>query len=108
MYIFPKKADRCQFSVKFVNRGEWTPTRSSVICSKHFSEESFDRTLKCTVNLKPNAVPTIHPKQEESPPAKILVLSNTVLRPNFDSSLLQTQAVSIRHHSNKLILFRGQ
>ncbi|CAH1967916.1 unnamed protein product [Acanthoscelides obtectus] len=60
---FPKKADRSQLWVKFVNRGEWTPTRSSVICSKHFSEESFDRTSKCYVNLKPNAVPTIHPNQ---------------------------------------------
>ncbi|CAH1966443.1 unnamed protein product [Acanthoscelides obtectus] len=47
----------------FVNRGEWTPTRSSVICSKYFSEESFDRTSKCYVNLKPNAVPTIHENQ---------------------------------------------
>ncbi|CAH1955072.1 unnamed protein product [Acanthoscelides obtectus] len=45
---------------------------------------------------------------EESPPAKILVLANTVLRPTFDSLLLQKQVVSIRHHSNKLVLFRGQ
>ncbi|CAH2005674.1 unnamed protein product [Acanthoscelides obtectus] len=78
-------------------------TRSSVICSKKFSEESFDRTSKCYVNLKPNAA-----NQEESPPAKILVLSNTVLSPTFDSSLLQKQAVSIRHHNNKLVLFREQ
>ncbi|CAH2003285.1 unnamed protein product [Acanthoscelides obtectus] len=88
---------------------------SSVRGDSHFTVnlelhpvKSFDRTSKCYVNLKPNAVPTIHPNQEESPPAKILVLSNTVLRPTFDSSLLQKQAVSIRHHSNKLILFRVQ
>ncbi|CAH1966296.1 unnamed protein product [Acanthoscelides obtectus] len=67
----PKNADRCQLWVKFVNRGEWTPTRSSVICSKHFSEESFDRTSKCYVNLKLNDVPTIHLNQEESPPSTI-------------------------------------
>ncbi|CAH1999974.1 unnamed protein product [Acanthoscelides obtectus] len=65
---FPRNADRCQLWVKFVNRGEWTPTRSSVICSKHFSEESFDRTTKFYVNLKPNAVPTIHPNQNHHLP----------------------------------------
>ncbi|CAH1991696.1 unnamed protein product [Acanthoscelides obtectus] len=48
---FPKNADRWQLWVKFVNRGEWTPTRSIVNCSKHFFNESFDRTLKCYINI---------------------------------------------------------
>ena len=48
-------------------RAQWTPTKHSVLCSEHFTEDSFevDSTIAATFGiskkrrLKPDAVPTI-------------------------------------------------
>ncbi|XP_077415165.1 RUS family member 1 isoform X3 [Vanacampus margaritifer] len=44
---------------------EWTPSRFSVLCSKHFEEQHLDRTGKC-VQLREDAVPTIFLPQDET------------------------------------------
>nr|XP_057904545.1 uncharacterized protein zgc:153292 [Doryrhamphus excisus] len=44
---------------------EWTPSRFSVLCSKHFEEQHLDRSGKC-VQLREDAVPTIFPPQDET------------------------------------------
>ena len=56
-------------------RDHWKgPTSSSVICSCHFTEDSFEESMKhyqsfsikIKRKLKPNAVPTIFKRPEES------------------------------------------
>ena len=52
-------------------RAQWTPTKHSVLCSEHFSEDSFevDSAIAATFGiskkrrLKPDAVPTIFKRQ---------------------------------------------
>ncbi|XP_053707078.1 uncharacterized protein zgc:153292 isoform X3 [Synchiropus splendidus] len=44
---------------------DWTPSRFSVLCSRHFEEEFIDRTGKC-VTLREEAVPTIFESPEEN------------------------------------------
>lgn len=52
-------------------RAQWTPTKHSVLCSEHFSEDSFevDSAIAATFGiskkrrLKPDAVPTIFQRQ---------------------------------------------
>ncbi|XP_057673144.1 uncharacterized protein LOC130904418 [Corythoichthys intestinalis] len=43
---------------------DWTPSRFSVLCSKHFEEQHLDRSGKC-VQLREDAVPTIFLPQDE-------------------------------------------
>lgn len=55
-------------------RAQWTPTKYSVLCSEHFSEDSFevDSAIAATFGiskkrrLKPNAVPTIFQRQSSA------------------------------------------
>ncbi|XP_061702640.1 uncharacterized protein LOC133514739 isoform X2 [Syngnathoides biaculeatus] len=44
---------------------DWTPSRFSVLCSKHFEEQYLDRTGKC-VQLREDAVPTIFLPQDQA------------------------------------------
>ncbi|XP_077590787.1 uncharacterized protein LOC144208687 isoform X2 [Stigmatopora nigra] len=48
---------------------DWTPSRFSVLCSKHFEEQHLDRTGKC-VQLREDAIPTIFLPQDESSKSK--------------------------------------
>ncbi|XP_061557087.1 RUS1 family protein C16orf58 homolog isoform X4 [Phycodurus eques] len=48
---------------------DWTPSRFSVLCSKHFEEQHLDRTGKC-VQLREDAVPTIFLPQDEASKTK--------------------------------------
>lgn len=57
---FPGDTIRKQSWTKFVNRGSWKPNKYSVVCSKHFTEECFDRTSQCHVRLKSDAIPTLN------------------------------------------------
>lgn len=55
---FPKnKQLRLQWA-KFVKKSNWIPTDYSVLCSDHFSIDSFDQTSATKV-LWPTAIPTI-------------------------------------------------
>ncbi|KAG8193866.1 hypothetical protein JTE90_011426 [Oedothorax gibbosus] len=54
---FPKKESLRAEWVKACRRKDWVPSKSSVLCSNHFSEDQFDRTsLSCT-RLRENAIP---------------------------------------------------
>lgn len=57
---FPINSSRQKAWVNFVNKKGWQATKYSVLCSKHFTEECFDRTSQCYVRLKPDAVPTLN------------------------------------------------
>ncbi|KAM9784251.1 uncharacterized protein LOC133170537 isoform X2 [Syngnathus typhle] len=48
---------------------DWTPSRFSVLCSKHFEEQHLDRSGKC-VQLREDAVPTIFLPQDEASKTK--------------------------------------
>ncbi|XP_033108798.1 threonine--tRNA ligase 1, cytoplasmic-like isoform X2 [Anneissia japonica] len=41
-----------------MNRGDWRPSKNSLLCSDHFEEYCFDRTGQ-TTRIRENAVPTI-------------------------------------------------
>lgn len=61
MYIqfrFPKHPLRRKKWIDFMEILNWQPSERSVLCSKHFTTESFDRSGKI-VRLKSIAVPTI-------------------------------------------------
>lgn len=64
IYGFAKNMIRREVWVSFVNRKDWQPKNSSVICSKHFSDDCFDRTPQCVVRLKPDAIPTLYKVKE--------------------------------------------
>jgi hypothetical protein len=59
-FSFPKNANKCKVWISFIGKNNWEPKRSHVLCSKHFSEDCFDRTSINITRLKPDAVPTIH------------------------------------------------
>ncbi|XP_037111903.1 uncharacterized protein LOC119125453 isoform X2 [Syngnathus acus] len=48
---------------------DWTPSRFSVLCSKHFEEQHLDRSGKC-VQLREDAAPTIFLPQDEASKTK--------------------------------------
>lgn len=51
-------ADRLSRWIKFCQRDRWSLHSRSAICSRHFTEDCFDRS-RDVVCLKPDAVPTI-------------------------------------------------
>jgi hypothetical protein len=55
---FPCNEERQKQWIKNIRREGWSPSKSSVICSDHFKENSIDRTGQLNVRLKPDAVPT--------------------------------------------------
>lgn len=44
-----------------IGRLDWVPTKHSVVCSKHFRNEEFDRTSPLRIRLREGAVPITHP-----------------------------------------------
>ncbi|KAF5296373.1 hypothetical protein FQA39_LY12492 [Lamprigera yunnana] len=57
---FPKNEARRATCLKNINMSEyWSPTRSSRLCSKHFTKDCFDRTSSAIVRLYSTAIPTI-------------------------------------------------
>ena len=64
VFHFPSESKRPQLRnawIGFVNRSNWEPNGSSVLCEKHFSKELISRgKSKCTLKFKLNPVPTIH------------------------------------------------
>jgi len=74
-YKFPRSEKRKKVWVNMVNRKDWRPSKSSVLCSDHFSNEAFvtpphiyaSLNLKRNLRLKPNAVPTIFPHKTPAP-----------------------------------------
>lgn len=56
---FPKDETRKKVWVQKLRRENFTPTKFSKVCSKHFEENCFDREKFGGVWLKADAVPTI-------------------------------------------------
>ncbi|XP_063039816.1 uncharacterized protein LOC134435019 isoform X4 [Engraulis encrasicolus] len=50
--------DRLKLWISYAKRDQWSVTSRSVLCSKHFTEDCFDRSGE-SVSLKPDAVPTV-------------------------------------------------
>ena len=44
---------------KFVCRGNWKPTKNSVICEFHFDDQLINKGERWTLKWKTNPVPTI-------------------------------------------------
>ena len=60
-FHFPlKKPDLLNVWKKFVNRRDWNPTQSSVVCEKHFADRLVTRGKRTTLNWSLNPIPTIH------------------------------------------------
>ncbi|XP_063242346.1 zinc finger protein 616-like isoform X5 [Bacillus rossius redtenbacheri] len=58
---FPKDAARRAAWIEAVHRKNWTPTKNSMLCSDHFTEDCFDRTSLSVVRLREYAVPSVFP-----------------------------------------------
>ena len=54
---FPVENERKELWLKNIGRPEWTSSRNAVVCSHHFTEDSFDR-CGIRVLLKKMSVPT--------------------------------------------------
>ncbi|KAG9336397.1 hypothetical protein JZ751_002744 [Albula glossodonta] len=56
---FPlKQPERLKIWIRITQKDDWTPTPNSVLCSRHFKEDCFDRTGQ-TTRIRAGAVPTI-------------------------------------------------
>ncbi|KAK5888687.1 hypothetical protein CesoFtcFv8_014753 [Champsocephalus esox] len=74
MFLFPKDEDLSKAWAKQVQRTrkDWEPTKYSVLCSEHFTRDSFDESAllraqmgiatKRTLILKKGAIPTVSPR----------------------------------------------
>lgn len=73
---FPKDEVRKQEWLRKLRRENFTPTKYSRICSRHFKEEDIDRTSLSTVRIRHGAVPSIfdafpdHLKENAAPERK--------------------------------------
>lgn len=52
--------------VKNINRKDWQPNSSSVLCSKHFEAHFFEHNIYRT-GLTHGAIPTIFEKEDKVP-----------------------------------------
>ena len=71
-FSFPfTKPDLLEKWTKFVNRTNWKPSKSSVICVKHFKEELiiFGQRKKLKWELQP--VPTVHSNEALKRPSTL-------------------------------------
>nr|XP_012215082.1 PREDICTED: THAP domain-containing protein 2-like [Linepithema humile] len=61
MYKFPKEVKRRKIWVENVNRIDWVPGPSAMLCEVHFSDEMWEKALEPNGKrrLKATAVPTI-------------------------------------------------
>ncbi|KAJ8341689.1 hypothetical protein SKAU_G00339800 [Synaphobranchus kaupii] len=56
---FPlKQPEKLKIWIRITQKDHWTPTPNSVLCSRHFKEDCFDRTGQ-TTRIRAGAVPTI-------------------------------------------------
>ncbi|XP_067929791.1 THAP domain-containing protein 2-like [Watersipora subatra] len=60
-HSFPTAADRKDAWIKAVRREQWTPSKSSVLCSDHFTSESYQVSpgIGKKARLKANTIPTL-------------------------------------------------
>ncbi|XP_049797157.1 uncharacterized protein LOC126213448 isoform X7 [Schistocerca nitens] len=68
-HSFPKDERRAKIWLQNINRPNFVHSRYSKVCSKHFTEESFDRERFGGVWLKNDAIPTVFDCCERPPKA---------------------------------------
>lgn len=69
-FSFPfDKPDLLKSWVKFVNRKNWSPTKNSVICVKHFEEKYIKDGQRKKLRWENQPVPTIHTDKELKRPS---------------------------------------
>lgn len=56
---FPSKPELRLLWIKAVHRENFIPSKSAVLCSKHFCEEDFDKTSLSCVRLRSDVVPSV-------------------------------------------------
>ena len=62
VFSFPRDDDLKKIWVRFVNRKDWSPSNSSVICIKHFEKKYLkmgERKKRCRLHMRKKPVPTI-------------------------------------------------
>uniref|UniRef100_A0A6M2CYT7 THAP-type domain-containing protein n=1 Tax=Rhipicephalus microplus TaxID=6941 RepID=A0A6M2CYT7_RHIMP len=65
LYRFPREPNRRLQWTANVNRDKWQPSYASSVCEIHFLEESFEQhRADGWRKLKPNAVPTLFPRNK--------------------------------------------
>ena len=75
-FHFPhKNEDLMGRWVKFVNRADWKPKPTSVLCERHFSEEYITRGKRCTLKWNLNPIPTKHSSLAKKRPSTLPDLS---------------------------------
>ncbi|XP_064487470.1 THAP domain-containing protein 3-like [Ornithodoros turicata] len=60
-HCFPRDPTLREAWVEAIGRTGWTPSKHSVVCSKHFQNRDMDRTSLARIRLRPGAVPIAHP-----------------------------------------------
>lgn len=56
---FPNNPCTRQKWADAVGRGNWTPSKNNVLCSRHFLDEDMDRTSLSCVRVREHAVPRL-------------------------------------------------
>ena len=57
--------------MKFINRRDWIPSSTAVLCEKHFEEKFISGGKKCNLKWKCNPIPTIHSEQSLKRPSTL-------------------------------------
>ena len=71
-FYFPlKNEELLQKWIKFVNRKDWIPTSSSVLCEKHFQENLIARSQRNKLKWHLNPIPTIHSESARKRPSML-------------------------------------
>lgn len=87
-----------------MRRENFTPTKYSLICSKHFHEEDIDRTSQSVVRIRNGAVPCIFeafPKHlQENIPPKRKAPMNHVVKDNSSNSLVSVDVPPLQVSPN--------
>lgn len=89
----------CKEWVKLIGREGWKPAKSSFLCSKHFTEDSFIFHYNNRKRLKPGCVPTIlnnGPRFSEQ--RKVLAERNCAGKKRFSCSQ-KLMKINIRYKS---------
>ena len=101
-FSFPfNKSDLLEKWVKFVNRQEWKPSKSSVIGVKHFQQEFVNNGTRKKLKWEMQPVPTLHTAEAMKRPS---TLPNTSL-PRKATKVRIYQEDELSNFQNKDFMF---
>ena len=86
LYKFQTDPQMQQLWLDQINRPDFIPNKSSVVCGKHFTEDCFDISLdsrgraRKRAKLKDNAIPTLflHPDESGELPSIVPVIEQVI------------------------------